>query len=310
MVLRPIPAERPATRILTIVSDERGRIWGSSGFGQTIFRYDPPTGEVWNSQVVCDSGGEVFGMAFAGGKLFMSAYSGGDHIVYDPAQPWDQVGNANPRTLEPVKPALIRPSAKSAIGPDGNFWTGWMAGYGVYGGGLTRVDTGTLAMTCWYDPVPGQTIGGLAADDRFLYFITSANANGLPDHQEPLRFVVFAPDGRIVWQQHFQLGQKLHGVCAVAGRALVAVDSELLVFDPAGLRFERSIQLDQACQCLVRWDSDSAAVFCGDEVWRVEPLAGQATRVCDVPEPPSTATVAPDGALYFASGMNLYRLKA
>ena len=39
--LRPIPAERPATRIHTIVSDDLGRIWGSSGFGQPIFRFDP-----------------------------------------------------------------------------------------------------------------------------------------------------------------------------------------------------------------------------------------------------------------------------
>jgi hypothetical protein len=50
--LRPIPVPRPTTHILTLIADDEGGLWGSAGFGQTIFRYDPATGESWNSQVV------------------------------------------------------------------------------------------------------------------------------------------------------------------------------------------------------------------------------------------------------------------
>ena len=102
--LNSIPTPRPPTRIHSLVSDPQGCIWGSSSFGQTIFRYDPSTGDVWNSQVVCNSGGEVYGMGFARGRLFLSAYAGGDHIVYDPHAEWNQVENQNPRTLAPVGP--------------------------------------------------------------------------------------------------------------------------------------------------------------------------------------------------------------
>ena len=58
-----------------------GAIWGSCEFGQTIFRYDPQTGESENSCGVTNAGGEVYGMVPLDGKLYLSSYAGGDHIV-------------------------------------------------------------------------------------------------------------------------------------------------------------------------------------------------------------------------------------
>ena len=241
--LRPIPAERPATHILTLTADDRGRLWGSAGFGQTIFRHDPGTGESWNSQVVTDKGGEVYGMAFTRGRLFLATYSGGDHVVYDPEAEWSQLDNTNPRTLESVAPKLVRPAGKSLVGPDGNVWTGWMAAYGVYGGGLSRVDVETLEMTSWYDPVPEQAIMGTAADDQYLYFITGGNANGLATRQVAPHFAVWSCDGRIVWQRTFDLGSELRSLAAVGGFVVVSVDNRLEIFSPAGLAFQRTVDL-------------------------------------------------------------------
>ncbi|MES7204608.1 hypothetical protein U6Q21_12610, partial [Cutibacterium acnes] len=72
-----IPTDPPATQIHTLTTDEQGNVWGSSAFGQTIFRYNPKDGTVWNSPAVCNAGGEVYGMCFVQGRLFMSAYVGG-----------------------------------------------------------------------------------------------------------------------------------------------------------------------------------------------------------------------------------------
>lgn len=312
--LMPIPAERPATRIHTLISDAQGRLWGSSAFGQTIFRYDPASGEVWNSQVVCDAGGEVCGMAFVGSRLFMAAYAGGDHIVYDPAEPWNQIDNVNPRALEPARPALIRPSGRSVIGPDAAFWSGWMAAYGVYGGGLSRVDPVTGAVQCWRDPVPGQAITGLTADEHRLYFITGGQANGLPEKTALLHCVAWSADGRILRERVYEAGARLRAICATRAGVALAVDQRLELLDAETLTVVNSVALPSGCQLLLAWGDDGLAAFCGAQLLRVGLAHGEValpmTAVCDLPGEVYAATFTPAGDLYFAHERDLYRLPA
>lgn len=306
--LHSIPTPKPPTRIHTITVAPGGTVWGACGFGQTIFSCDPQTGEFWNSGVVCDQGGEVYGMAFAADRLFLSAYVGGDHVVYDPAQPWNQVDNANPRTLQPAGPALIRPEARSVIGPDGAFWTGWMARYGVYGGGLSRVDVETGAVTVWEDPIPGQALMSLAADERYLYFTTGGAGNGLPTKSEPFHFVVWEPAQGLIWQQPFPLGSSLGRVAAVDGRVLVFVDQTIQVFDPGRMAWEATVACAAPCQTLLALADGSALAFCDTHLWRIDPRQGTSTRLGDLPGPVQAAATAPGGAIYFAHLTELYRL--
>lgn len=306
-LLRPIPAPRPPTRIHSLCADGQGHIWGSAGFGQTIFRCGPDGSAPWNSQVVCDAGGEVYGMAFAGGRLFMACYSGGDHLVYDPGQVWNQVEHRNPRPLRPAGPDLIRPSAKSTIGPDGHFWTGWMARYGAYGGGLSRVDVNTLEVEIWADPLGPQALAGLAADEQYLYLVSGGGANGLPPRNEALAFAVWAPGNGVVWQYRFPAGVVLHGVAAVAGRVLVAVDQRLEIFDPQNMEFVGTAQVGGACQVLVAVGGEAVAACCGARLWRVHG-GGMAQDLGLLPGVVHAATATPEGGLYGAVGTELYRL--
>ncbi len=308
--LKPIPTERPATRIHTLISDAQGRLWGSSAFGQTIFRYDPASGDLWNSQVVCDAGGEVYGMAFVGSRLFMAAYAGGDHIVYDPAQPWNQIDNVNPRALQPVRPALIRPSGRSVIGPDGAFWTGWMAAYGVYGGGLSRVDPVTGAVQCWRDPIPAQAIIGLTAGARCLYFITGGQANGLPHKTEPFHCVAWSVEGHILRERMYAAGAHLRAICATPAGVALAVDQRLELLDSETLDALSVMALPAACQTLLAWGDNDLAVFCGAQLLRARPATGGLTPVCDLPGEVYAAAFTPAGDLYFAHERDLYRLPA
>jgi len=306
--LQQIPTERPPTRIHTITAAPDGKIWGSCGFGQTIFSCDPATGAYWNANAVCDRGGEVYGMAFANKRLYLSAYSGGDHVVYDPAEPWDQVNNRNPHTLESVGPALIRPEANSVIGPDGHFWTGWMAEYGRYGGGISRVNTGTGDVTVWPEPVPEQPIVGLTADERYLYFTTGGGGNGLSPKVEPFHFVVWAGDGGTVWDAQFAAGQKLGRLCATEKSVVVVVDETIQLFDPAAMGWRQTIPLAEPCTTVLALPNGTVAIFGKTALWHFDPISCDLTKFCDLPGAVGTATIGADGALYFASGVNLYRL--
>lgn len=303
-----IPVEAPPTQILTMAADLRGAIWGSSNFGQTIFRYDLATKKEWNSLTVCDRGGEVYGIQIIGGRVFMAAYAGGDHIVYDPEQPWDQAANRNPKTLEQVAPALVRPHGKSTIGPDGAFWTGWSAKYGVYGGGLSRVDPDTLAVTSWYDPIPEQEIASITADDQYLYFTTDGLANGLAEKKDEFCFAVWDPVGKLCWHNRFPLGQVPGQVLAVNGQVLVSVDNKLLSFCRETLSFENKFaQFPAKCSCLVPYRRDTVAVFAGTELYLLNTNTMTAQKWMDLPGVVKTAVVAADGELYFAQTDRLYR---
>jgi hypothetical protein len=306
--LRPIPTPAPPTHIHSVVAAPDGKLWGASGFGQTIFSYDPKTGTYWNSMKVCNAGGEVYGMAFVGEELYLTAYAGGDHIVYRPADPWDQWNNVNPRTLRPVGPDLIRPLGRSVIGPDGGIWTGWSANYGVYGGGLSRIDPATKEVAVWRDPVPGQQVVSVTADDRYVYFTTNGGGNGLAMKDEPCHFAVWDCSGEIRHLHRFGRDEKVGRTLAAGGRVFVRVNDALAVFDRDELAFAFSISLGQGCTCLLRYDDTTVYAFCETDLFRIDVAAGTAERVGTLPGAATSATVAPDGSVYFNThGTTLYR---
>lgn len=312
-VCRPIPTSAPPTRIHTLTSDSNGVVWGSSGFGQTIFRYNPQDGSYWNSAAVCDSGGEVYGMAFVGRELFMASYAGGDHVVYRPDETWNQYDNLNPKTLQPVAPSLIRPLAKSVIGPDGAVWTGWSAAYGVYGGGISRVDPVTKEVSSWQGLVPGQQVSGLAADGRYLYLTTNGAGNGLAyKADEGCCFMVWDPVSCAVVHLHrFEPGPIAGLVLYAYGLVWLRKGNEIAVFDPARMVFAASVPLNDACGCMVAYNDSSVLAFGENALYRIDARSMQIARLGDIPSQVTTATVVPDGSIYFnQNGTRLFKLHA
>lgn len=307
--LRRIPVEAPSTHIHTLVSDEQGRIWGATTFGQTLFSYDPKSEQYWNSGIVCNNGGEVYGMQFLGCRLFMSAYAGGDHIVYDTSRPWDQLRNINPQTLRSVSPDLIRPTGRTVAGPDGAIWSGWSAKYGTYGGGLSRIDPVSLEVASWYDPIPGQQVAGLDADDRYLYFSTNGGASGLAYKEEPCHFAVFSPDGEVVSQYELAPEVRAGQVIAAAGSVLIASGRDLLVYDTRQGEFQPDIQLERSISWMVKAGRERVAIFAGENLILLDMRDKSVTPIATLPGTVQAACVTPDLQLYFASGTTLYRLE-
>lgn len=308
--LFPIPTQAPATRILTVIGGEDGRVWGSSAFGQTIFSYETEDGSCRNYPSVCSSGGEVYGMRMIRGRLFLSSYSHGDHIVYDPRAPWDCRGNKNPVNAGSVSPALIRPTGWSAVGPDGAFWTGWSARYGVYGGGLSRLDPDTLRLESWYDPVHGQQLTRMDADDKYLYFATNGEASGRAEKRDLFHFVVWDVFGRKIVKD-IPLNGILHPYCvanAQKGRILLAADETIRVFSRDDMEFEDEIRLESPCRFILTVSAEEALLFCRDSILQFHSLQHTVSCGCRIPGPPLSACVC-RGKVYFCCGKGLYQIE-
>ena len=306
--LHNIPASAPLTRIHNIIPGPDGCLWGSTSFGQTIFSFYTTSGEYINSQTVCDKSGEVYGMRFSGNRLFMSAYSGGDHIVYDTDKPWDQFNNVNPKTLESVSPELIRPTGRSIIGPDGNFWTGWSAKYGVYGGGIARVCVDTLEMKCWYDPVPQQGISWIGCDDEYIYFTTNGSANGLPTKQEPFYLVMCDTDGRIISKSEFPEGALPGPFCCMKDMIYVSTTTGIHVFKGRTLESAGTIDIVGICEWMSDYDDNTCLAFIKNKVYAVTSPGDEIKLISELPGPVSCACVSAKRAIYFACGSKLYEL--
>jgi hypothetical protein len=307
--LKRIPVPAPATRIHTITADAEGNIWGSCGFGQTIFRFNPADGTYWNSSSVCDHGGEVYGMRFVEGRLFLSAYVGGDHIVYDPSQPWDQVNNVNPKTLQSVSPEYVRPEGCTVIGPDGGLWTGWSAQYGTYGGALSRIDPVTHAVDVWKHPIEGQQVAGVSADERYVYFTTNGGASGLPYQEVLCHFGVWDCEKGLIHSVQFEAGVRPgNAIAAGGGRVYVNVGKEIRIYNPELLAFEQqTIQVEEPCSWFVATSKGELAAFSGKRLLLLDLFTGELKREIELPGPVRAAADHPDG-LYFAVGTVLYKL--
>ncbi|MGN6492034.1 MAG: hypothetical protein ACTHLE_08580 [Agriterribacter sp.] len=311
--LKRIPVEALPTAIHTLISDENGKLWGSSIFGQTIFSYDPTTGQYWNSSGVCNGGGEVYGMVFQKGKLYMSSYVGGELTIYDPREEWNQVDNKNPKTLGNVNPDLIRPEGRSVTGPDGNVWTGWSAKYGVYGGGLSCVNTQTNEFKKWYDPIPNQQIAGLAADKNHLYFTTNGGASGLSYNKETkCNFAVWHPENGLVHRIEMNEGVVLsNAIIACGNKIAFSTQTNIQVYDPATKKIAHTIEMNTKDRCgwLIPIKKDIVGAICGSEYVEVNISNGKQKKICDLPGFSSMGTITPKGDVYVTIKSKLYRIK-
>ena len=309
--LKPIPVDAMPTCIFNLTTDGKGLIWGSCAFGLTIFKYNPKTGKYWNSPSLTNRGGEVYGMVFYKGKLYTSAYVGGEHSVYDPSLPWNAFDNVNPRMFADLYPKLVRPEGRSVMGPDGCIWTGWSAGYGIYGGALSRVQPDSLKMDYWYDPIAGQQLAGLTADGQYLYFTTNGGASGLPYHEGiNCHFAVWKPGTGVVRDFVLEKGETI-GLGVLAHNNLVAlvVDDSLRIYDPAKEEFVRTISLGgKHCSWLVPLDKKRIGAFAGKKLLAINIFDGSQSLICDLPGSVDAAMVDEKGRIYFSVVSKLYSI--
>ncbi len=317
-----IDADPPRTFIHELISDENGLLWGASSFGMTIFSFDPKKDEYKNTKSISRCGGEVYGMVAKDGKIYNTAYAGGEHIVYDPAKPWAARENINPMSIHPVGPAYIRPYTKSKLDKDGNIWTGWIIEYGKRGQAISKWNTADNSISVYENIVPQTGIFGLDISGGYTWFTTNNHANGLPNTTDPLSVCAVDFDGNLVFKRTFDAGVRV-GRLAFAGRfgvvqvgeILYRIDAETMELSPLDT-VKLKLYEDGVIETMLCVNEDTIAVFDIDETIFVKPETGEVTGRVACPKGNKRelffhgvyAAAVSDGALYASVGPDLYRL--
>ena len=228
------PVEPPATCAFGIAVDESGKVWGTSSFGMTAFCYDAKTGESVNTLGLTMCGGECYGVVPYKGKIYFTAYAGGEHIVYDPSQPWRMRENVNPKMVFTVSPGYIRPHTRSIHDGNGVIWTGWLAGYGTYGSAITIWDANTGEIKFFRDIIGENAIEALTLYKDTAIFDTYKGGNGLPTVKDAPKYLCkITSAGEIVQKKEY--AESLGSLCINGGGGLISIGGALHLLDPETL---------------------------------------------------------------------------
>lgn len=312
LALRPLPVESAPRPLMFLKSDPKGRLWSGPHFGQTLCWLDPESKEFGNTACVCDSGGEIFDVAFAEDSLFAVSYAGGDITRYDPRQPWDQWNNKNPRSLVHLADrGFIRPVAGIHLALDGKLYSGWMGKYGVYAGAIaiTNMESGETELI--KNPLGEKTVCGLCVDEAHIYASTSLSANGLPaKSNDTPSFGVFDIKTRNKLDERVFEGSHDVRIYGKIGDVVIASSSgRLHCFDAAKSEWlavpdnlPRLTSHNALPQGRTLWyGSDKSLIRLDLDTWKFDTIA-------ETPGTLGNVAITPDGAVYVSSGSTVYRL--
>jgi hypothetical protein len=312
--LQRIPVESGPRKTLFLRVGPDGKLWGGPTFGQTLWWMDPATKKYVNTSNICDSGGEVYDVAFANGKVYAVAYAGGEIVEYDPAQPWDQVNLKNPRVIKRVGPDYIRPEGGTSLGPDGKLYTGWLAKYGIYGGAISITDPKTGSTELIENPLGEQAVERAIAGDGFVYVGSNLSANGLPSKKgEWARFgMVDLATKKVVFQHEFDgcYGVSVLGYDAVSKRVAISVGGKLTLFDAAKREFVDLPEMPKETGRCSALPGNGILCYASDKsVVRLDMRTGKTATVVEAPEKVENVACGPDGKLYLSTGVDVYAVK-
>ena len=307
------PPNRPP---LFLAPDGVGNIWGGPPVGQTIFMMSRDTGVNTNTDIVVNSSGQVYGMAFIDAIGYGVSYSNGDIFRNDPANPWFQYDGKNPSVLTSLADrGYTRPVAGICVGPGKQLYSGWMAKYGVYGGAVAVTDPGSGKTDLIENPFGKQTVSGLALDDTYLYLGTSLEGNGLPAKTgEPPQFGVMGVEARQpVLNQPFEGATTVDRFTAnpVAQRVLFAVDNAPRVFNVETMKVEAPFDpAPPQVTSLATASLGNAFIYYASDrkIIQFNPVTGEFTEIMELPGAVGAFTGEHAGDLFAACGLDVYRV--
>jgi hypothetical protein len=278
---------------------------------------DPDTGQIVNTGTICDTGGAVYGFEEIKGKMYLPSYCGGDITEYDPALPWDQLGNRNPRLLASIgNRGYIRPMGGIKLGSDGLIYSGWWAKYAVYGGAVAITNPQTGQTDLIENPLGVQSISGLAVDGKRLYVSTSIAANGLPNKPgESPRFGVMDLETRkVVFQKEFPgvTNVTIVGVDAKTRFVPVLMDGRITLFDSAAMAFttDKPLKAPASSGYTCVLPGDGFLIYASSKkVVRLDLSTGMSETLATSKDEINHVARGLDGRLFVACGAEVYEVK-
>jgi len=313
-------AEKPVpVSIHFIEADPKGGVTGGPSFGQTLFRYDAARKLEQNTGQVANGGGEVYDGKWLDGKFYYVAYAGGYLGEWDPAQPWDQIHNVNPKILQQYNAdkwgSLIRPIGGIVIGPGKKLYTGWSAEYGKAGGGLTEYDPATGESRSWTNDIfaDAMSIGKIAADQKYVYGVTSNGFSGIRPAPKPLVFWAFDPaTQKVLFKQTLDVkGGALVFVTPQTGHVWLVDAEGLHLFDVAQLKFTQTLAWPKEAgapggAASVAARDGKAWIFASNKMVRLDDGAKPQLKVLFQTAKTGHVAAGDDGSLYYTQGAQLW----
>lgn len=311
-------------RVFSIASGG-GRIWGGTFIPLTLFDFNPATGKPTYYGNPTNSGGEIYSMAFAAGKLFMASYIDAIITRYDPAKPLrkDSSVQANPAFLGKMKETgkpLQRPHGY-AMDRRGQVYFSALGGYGCNDSGVTRIDPVTEELTRWH--YPDTTFDAMIHHEATDQLIVSERRAG----EKGLRLTFISPhDGKIAWSETVIDDQGcFHSLLAAAPEepdiifGVHAYRATLVAFSVKQKKILATLpemRVGEHCWNALTWGLDGRIWGLTDEsVFAVDRGLKKAEVIADLkPHGKATANrfglcVGPDDAVYLSNGTELLRVK-
>ncbi len=313
--LKRIPVESSPRKTMFLRVAPDGRLWGGPHFGQTLWWMDPVTKKYENTSTICNAGGEVYDVAFSDDKVYAVSYARGDVVEYDPNQPWDQINNVNPRVIASLGASgYIRPEGGTNLGPDGKIYTGWLAGYGVYGGALSITDPKTGDNKIIENPLGEQAIiGAFPGDDGLVYISTGLVGNGLPKKSgENPRFGIFdTATDQVIFKEEFEGKSNIWVLAydAKSKRVLITVDGKMTLFDANKRRFMTLVDAPVRNGRSVAQTADGVVYYPHkDTVVKLDMRTGRTSVVAQAADNIDNVACSADGKFYISSGVDVFSL--
>jgi hypothetical protein len=302
-----------------IEADPKGGVTGGPMFGQTLFRYDGARHLEQNTDQVSNIAGEVYDGKWIDDKFYFVSYSGGELGVWDPAKPWDQIHNINPKILQDYSSkqygSLMRPIGGMVIGPGDKLYAGWSAKKGLDTGALTEYDPATGKARSWTNDIfaDSMSIGKVAADAKYIYGVTSNEHSGIIVPPKPIDFWVFDPNTqKIVFQQKLNVTRgALVFVTPQIGHVWLADEEGLHLFDASQMKFTQTLAWPKDAgspRGVDRVDErgNQAWMFAGNRVARLDDGSNPQLKVLFETEKPGELAAGYDGKLYYTQGTELW----
>lgn len=313
--LKPIPVESDPRPTHFLRCAPNGMLWGGSTFGQTLFWLDPKTRKYENTSIISNAGGEVYDVTFLDGKVYSVAYVRGEVGRYDPAQPWDQLTNTNPKMIAAINSqGYIRPIAGVFVGPDKKLYSGWMAKYGAYGGAVAITDAETGDTRLIENPLGKMAVAGVAVDEKYAYVGTTLEGNGLPKQKGiSAKFgIVDLAKGKVEFEDTAEdwTNVKVPGCDAKSGKVIVSINWRLRLFDPKKREFSDLPEDTPSYLCHCSVLRDGKLYYTSDKlIVRLNVRTGKHEVLAEAPAKASNVAVGPDGTVYFSCNADVYVVK-
>ncbi len=326
ITLKRAAEDPPPVSMEFIRADPAGGIIGGPRFGQTLFRFDPARDLLENTSQVFDRNGEVTDARFVDGYWYFPAYAFGDLGRWDPDQPWNQWDNVNPKRVVDYGAKDLgeasRPQGGMVVGPRGCLFVGW---------GKRQVLTeGLLSMYCpetgeakyweaaWLAGDEPYAVGKVAANDQYVFGLSSNRFNGPPPGDKPTIFFVFDPVAeKVVFRQLISEQTEGASVAYLPGtdQAWVVTKHGFHPFDPQSLTFGRTIPWPNGTSNpgfvhSIDVKGTRLWVAAGNSIVELDASAGTPTTRIRLTAPGyiESLTAGLDGKLYFTQNVGVWSI--